>query len=165
MATFEVPILVDRSAVRPDFRPAHEKNVRALLVSPEWEVRRVIVRILEGIGIDMVTCSTTTAAEEALFNQPFDVVFCDEYLPDGSYADLLLPNRWESNPRVIVVTRVGEWDLYIDALSKGAFDVVRAPWHAADVEIAVLHALRDRAKERLAAGESGLDDLLTDNAA
>jgi DNA-binding NtrC family response regulator len=46
-------------------------------------------------------------------------------------------------PRVVVTTRTGEWDLYFEAVTKGAFDVIRSPWYAADVEMAVIRALRE----------------------
>ncbi len=76
--------------------------------------------------------------------QTVDVVFCDEQLPDGSYDDLIHSNHWDRRiPRIAVTARTGEWELYFEAVRKGAFDVIRSPWHACDVEMAVIRALRE----------------------
>jgi hypothetical protein len=57
--------------------------------------------------------------------QTVDVVFCDEQLPDGSYDDLIHSNHWDRRiPRIAVSTRTGEWELYFEAVRKGAFDVI-----------------------------------------
>lgn len=128
----------------PESMPILQRYVRALLVSPRLEVRKSLLQVLEAFSTDVVCCSTLGQAEEVLSRQTFEIVFCDESLPDGSYANLIHPNHFERRiPRVIVATRVGEWELYLDALRKGAFDVVRAPWHATDVEMTVIRALRD----------------------
>jgi DNA-binding NtrC family response regulator len=124
--------------------PILKRHVRALLVTPRMEVRKPLLQVLESLSTDVVCCSALSQAEEVLASQSFEVVFCDESLPDGSYSDLIHPNHFEHRiPRVIVATRVGEWELYLEALRKGAFDVVRSPWHATDVEMTVIRALRD----------------------
>jgi len=124
--------------------PMLQRYVRALLVSARLEVRRPLLQILESFSTDVVCCSTVAQAEEVLSGRVFEIVFCDEHLPDGSYADLIHPQHYEHRvPRVIVATRVGEWELYLEALRKGAFDVVRAPWYATDVEMTVIRALRE----------------------
>jgi DNA-binding NtrC family response regulator len=121
-----------------------KRQVRALLVSPRLEVREPLLRVLEALSADVVTCSTRAEAEEVLAQQWFEVVFCDEHLADGSYADLIHANHYDGKiPRVVVATRAGEWELYFEALRKGAFDVIRAPWYATDVEMTVIRALHD----------------------
>jgi DNA-binding NtrC family response regulator len=121
-----------------------QRHVRALVVSPNIEVRRALLRTLEALSTDVIACSTQTQAEEVLSRQTVDVVFCDERLPDRSYDELIHSNHRDHRiPRVVVTTRTGEWELYFEAVTKGAFDVIRSPWHAADVEMAVIRALRE----------------------
>ena len=121
-----------------------QRHVRALVVSPQLEVRRALVRVLEALSTDVISCSTQSQAEEVLSLQSVELVFCDEQLPDGSYANLIHPNHWDHKiPRVIVATRTGEWEFYFEALRKGAFDVIRCPWYATDVEMSVIRALRE----------------------
>jgi len=132
--------------------PVHEsamlqRHVRALVVSPNIEVRRALLRTLEALSTDAIACSTQTQAEEVLSRQTVDLVFCDEHLPDGSYDQLIHPNHWDRRiPRVVVATRTGEWDLYFEAVTKGAFDVIRSPWYASDVEMAVIRAQREESQ-------------------
>jgi DNA-binding NtrC family response regulator len=124
-----------------------QRHVRALVVSPNIEVRRALLRRLEALSTDVIVCSTRAQAQEVLSRQTVDVVFCDERLPDGSYDELIHSNHWDHRiPRVVVTTRTGEWDLYFEAVTKGAFDVIRSPWYAADVEMAVIRALRQEGR-------------------
>jgi DNA-binding NtrC family response regulator len=128
-----------------------QRTVHALVVSPRLEVRKPLVHVLESLAADVVTCSTLDQANEVLSHQSFEVVFCDEHLPDGSFADLIHADHYEHRiPRVIVATRVGEWEFYFEAMRKGAFDVVRCPWHATDVEMTVIRALHE--EEAVAGG-------------
>jgi DNA-binding NtrC family response regulator len=99
------------------------------------------MRTLDGLLTDVIVCSTETQAEEVLSKQTVDVVLCDEHLPDGLYDELIHANHWDhSIPRVVVTTRTGEWDLCFEAVTKGAFDVIRSPWYAADLEMGDIRA-------------------------
>jgi len=131
------------------FRREHDlstlqRHVRAMVVSPRLEVRKPLLQVLESLSTDVIACSSLAQASEVLSHRSFDVVFCDEHLQDGSYSDLIHADHFERRiPRVIVATRVGEWELYLEATRKGAFDVVRSPWHATDVEMSVIRALHE----------------------
>jgi DNA-binding NtrC family response regulator len=122
-----------------------QRNVRfGLIVSPQLEVCQVLIRTLDRLSTDVICCSTRTQAEEVLARQEVDLVFCDEYLPDGSYSDLIHSNHWNHKiPRVVVATRHGDWDLYFEAMRKGALDITRSPRHATDVEMILIRALRE----------------------
>jgi len=144
MSTFS-PIPTSSSLLRRvESAGTVERTVHALVVSPRLEVRKPLVNVLEAISADVVACSSLKQANEVLSHQSFEVVFCDEQLPDGSFADLIHSDHYEHRiPRVIVATRVGEWEFYFEAMRKGAFDVVRCPWHATDVEMTVIRALHE----------------------
>lgn len=121
------------------------QRIRALLVSPDMDVRRPVVRTLEALSVDVIVCSTRAQAEEVLSRQAVEIVFCDEHLPDGSYCDLIRSFGPDGEiPRVVLITRAGEWELYFEATSKGAFDVIRSPWYATDIELAVIRACREQ---------------------
>jgi DNA-binding NtrC family response regulator len=124
--------------------PTLQRHVRALVVSPELEVRKPLLRTLEELRVDTLVCSGRAQAEEVLSKQRVEIVFCDERLPDGCYSDLVHPNRSKQRvPRVVVTTRTGDWDLYFEALGKGAFDVIRCPCYATDVEMTIIRAVRE----------------------
>ena len=117
---------------------------RVLLLTPNLEVRQPLLRTLDRLSADTVTCSTRAQAEELLAKQEFELVFCDEHLSDGSYRDLIHPNNCPGRvPRIVVTTRTGEWDFYFKALGDGAFDIARSPWHSTDIEMILIRALRD----------------------
>jgi DNA-binding NtrC family response regulator len=83
------------------------------------EVRRSLLRTLEALSADVVVCVTRAQAEEVLSTQTVEIVFCDEHLPDGSYFDLIHPSHCDHRiPRVVVTTRIGEWELYFAEFSK-----------------------------------------------
>jgi DNA-binding NtrC family response regulator len=120
------------------------RQIRVLIVSPLIEVRRPLLRALEKLSTDVVVCSTRAQAEEVLSRRAVEVAFCDEHLADGAYQDLIHAEHFDHRiPRVVVTTRTGDWELYFAALAKGAFDVIRSPWHATDVEMVVIRALRE----------------------
>ena len=119
-------------------------QIRALVVSGDLEIRKPLLRTLESLKVDVVSCGRRLQAQEALSKSSFNVVFCDEHLPDGSYLDLIRGDDWGNKiPRVVVTTRNGDWDLYFQALAKGAFDVIRCPCYATDVEMMLIRVLRE----------------------
>lgn len=140
--------LATQTAMLPKSVPsnpdAQRAQARVVVVTPHFEVRQPLVRALEALSADVITCSTLTQVMEVLSKQPVDLVFCDEHLTEGSYSDLIHANLGEhKTPRVVVATGTGEWELYFDAVGKGAFDVVRSPWYSTDVEMIVIRAMRE----------------------
>ena len=86
------------------------------------------------------------SSAKSLGSQPADLIFCDELLPDGSYEDFLhLCSTGMGRPeaRVVVITRVGEWQDYLEATRRGAFDLIRCPLQSTDVELAIIRAMRE----------------------
>ena len=121
------------------------REFRVLLVSANLESRRAVSRILEELGVIVIPCSSLEQAEQALSLQRPHLVFCEERLPDGDYSNLLEMKSPEgTQPLVVVLTRNGEWELYMDATRRGAFDVIRSPWCPTDIELSVIRAAREK---------------------
>src|SRR5271168_3274632 len=96
-----------------------------LVVSANLESRRSLTKILEAVSVHVVPCSTLNQAEQVLSLQRPHLIFCDERLPDGDYSDLLeLKDPGRIPPPIVVLTRTGEWELYMEATRRGAFDVI-----------------------------------------
>ena len=56
------------------------------------------------------------------------MVFCDEYLSDGTYRDLLLSSRFGQNGAdFVLLLHKGEWEEYLTAMRLGILDVLRSP--------------------------------------
>jgi DNA-binding NtrC family response regulator len=94
---------------------------------------------------------------------PPHLVFTDTLLPDGTWVDVLVLAQKAPKPvNVIVVARVADFTLYVDALERGAFDLITAPslvsgvahvWRPAKENV----LSRRQAEQRLS---SGSDDEL-----
>jgi DNA-binding NtrC family response regulator len=133
---------------RPAPNPICNQYVRALVVSPELGNRKPLLRTLEALQVDIIVCTTRVQAEQILVTKRVDIVFCDGYLPDGRYSDLVLATSGSSTgPPVVVTTRTGDWDLYFAALDEGAFDVIRCPCYAQDVEMTIVRSLTEQSSQ------------------
>ncbi|HEX5806456.1 MAG TPA: response regulator [Macromonas sp.] len=78
---------------------------RLLLIEDDDTVRRFVLQAIEPLGLEVLACSQLEEARRALAVTPFDLVFTDLELPDGSCLDLvneLLSGRFLSVPRVVV---------------------------------------------------------------
>jgi DNA-binding NtrC family response regulator len=121
-----------------------QDEVTILVVSADLESRRTVNKIIEELSMQIFSCSTSKQAEQVLSVERPNLIFCDERLPDGSYLDLLQPKHsGRVPPPVVVLTRTGEWDLYVEATRRGAFDVLRSPWCPTDFELCVIRAVRE----------------------
>jgi DNA-binding NtrC family response regulator len=128
-----------------------QDQLTVLVVSANLESRRAVSRVLEALFVQVIPCSTLAQIEQVLSLQRPNLIFCDERLPDGDYADLLalkLPGRIP--PPIVVLTRNGEWELYMDATRRGAFDVIRSPWRPTDIELSLIRGVR-KEKYKIAA--------------
>jgi CheY-like chemotaxis protein len=121
-----------------------QDSLTVLVVSADLESRRSVTKTLEALSVHVIPCSTLTQAEQVLSFQRPHLIFCDERLPDGGYADLLeLKDPGRIPPPIVVLTRNGEWELYMDATRRGAFDVIRSPWCPTDIELSLIRGARE----------------------
>ena len=60
-----------------------------LVASSDMEERRSLIRVCEGMSMNVISCNGLSQVEEVLSRQAVGIVFCDENLSDGSYRDLL----------------------------------------------------------------------------
>ena len=91
----------------------HSVDGRVLLVEDDDQTRRLMSRLLAGVGIDVRCASTVKDAVVALASMPALVVL-DLKLPDGCGTEVLREIR-ESGMRckVAVVSGVAEPDLFV----------------------------------------------------
>jgi DNA-binding NtrC family response regulator len=115
-----------------------------LVACTDMSNRSALVHMLEGMSVNVFSCSTMNQISDVLSKQKVELVFCDENLSDGSFRDLLRAKQpWMGRPRIVVIFRVGEWAEYLEALQLGVFEVISTPVHSTDVELAVIRAIRD----------------------
>lgn len=70
-----------------------------------------------------------------LRSESLDLVFCDRQITDGSWTDVLRLTVLLSPPPALVLTSFhAGWDLWLEALDAGAFDLLGRPYDLKEVE-------------------------------
>jgi DNA-binding NtrC family response regulator len=124
---------------------------QVLIASSNVGDRGALASILARHGVDPICASTLGETHEILAREAVGLIFCDRWLSDGDYRDLLAQSRsLEPKVRVIVTSRLADWDEYLEAMNFGAFDVIAAPCRPKEVEWMLVQAKRD---ERSLSGE------------
>jgi DNA-binding NtrC family response regulator len=121
-----------------------ENEVDVLIVSSRIDNRRMLLRTLVGLPVNTFCVSTISQALEVLESHPQAVIFCEERVPDGDYRELLSSVlSMRAMNRFIVELCTGEWEEYLEALRLGAAEVLRCPLESPDIDIALVHAMRE----------------------
>jgi two-component system response regulator AtoC len=121
-----------------------EAAPQILIVSPELEHRRALNEILRKEGHETICASRVSECQEALQTQNVSLIFCDRRLSDGNYRDVVEASRAaRRHARVIVTSRLADWDEYLDALHNGAFDLIASPCQPTDVLWAIVQVRRE----------------------
>ena len=97
-------------------------------------------------GGNEVTCAHSLAAGQRLAaSEPFDVVFLDVMLPDGSGLDQLSNIRAvPSQPEIIILTGGGTPDGAEMAIASGAWDYIQKPFPLSVIKLHLMRALQYR---------------------
>jgi DNA-binding NtrC family response regulator len=99
-----------------------------LVVSSDDEIRRQLAESLGECGLASMFSSTVEESRIAVAERQVFVVVCNEWLPDGSYLDIVkLTARSCTRIPLIVISRIGDWPEYLRAICAGAFDYVAYP--------------------------------------
>ncbi len=121
-----------------------EATPQVLVVSSELEHRRALNEILRKEGHETICASRVSECREALQTQTISLIFCDRRLSDGNYRDVVAATRVaHQHARVIVTSRLADWDEYLDALHHGAFDLIASPCQPTDVLWSIVQARRE----------------------
>jgi DNA-binding NtrC family response regulator len=121
-----------------------ELPTQILVASSELENRRALADILEKEGYDTICVSKASECKEVLQARKVGLVFCDRRLSDGSYRDVVAAARAsQGKTRVVVTSRLADWNEYLEALHLGAFDLIASPCRPTDVLWAILQARRE----------------------
>ena len=117
------------------------KRAAILVISSDLKNCHALRDILNREGWKAICASTVGECEEVFASQNIDLVFCDRGLTDGTYRDILaITNSLGRNIRLVVTSRLADWDEYLEALHDGAFDLIALPCRPTDVLRALLQA-------------------------
>lgn len=99
-----------------------------LVISGDARIRGVLGEALLLCGVAPVLASSLDQAMQHIKAGKVDFAVCQDRLPDGRYKEvLLMQHAFGMDFPVIVVSRVGDWPEYFEALDLGAADFLAYP--------------------------------------
>jgi DNA-binding NtrC family response regulator len=115
-----------------------------VIASTDMEDRRAMCNVLVKQGLEPIAASTVRECAEIVARENVGLMFCARSLADGDYRDLLVAARHgKRKARIVLTTRVTDWNEYLEAMRLGTFDVISAPCRPTDMEWMIIQALRD----------------------
>ncbi len=141
MSTATATRSTTHTAVRPGAAPLAVEG-RILVVDDLLQVREAIAANLRALGCEVVALPSAIAALEQLQRESFDLVLTDLQMPgmDGLEFIRRIQER-QLGVQVIVITAYADVDSAVEAMRHGAFDYVRKPFSAEQLEQLVAAAL------------------------
>ena len=115
---------------------------RVLLASCRDECAQALASLLAQCGLEILPCSTVHELQAVLADQRIDLIFCATQLNDGSFREVLRALEFaESHLPVVVFSRVGEPEEYLEAMRLGAFDFLAPPYRYRELDWIVNNAV------------------------
>ena len=124
------------------------KIARILIIDDELDICRMLTALVKDLGHDAIFATTLKDGLKAAQSGPFDLVFLDVRMPDGSGLDILSEIReTPSNPEVIIMTGYGDPDGAELSIKNGAWDYIQKPTSPIKISLSLQKVLQYR-KER-----------------
>ena len=99
--------------------------IQILVIDDEDPIRNLLARMIELEGYKVWKASDCQSALKLLKAQPFDVVLCDVFLPDGNGGDFIREiKNHRPEAEVILLTAHGNIPDGVQAIKNGAFDYI-----------------------------------------
>lgn len=99
--------------------------IQILVIDDEDPIRNLLARMIELEGYKVWKASDCQSALKLLKAQPFDVVLCDVFLPDGNGVDFIREiKKHRLDAEVILLTAHGNIPDGVQAIKNGAFDYI-----------------------------------------
>ena len=120
-----------------------------LVVDDDELICDLLTEVVEGLGHHAKCAYTLAIALEEASSKPYDVVFLDINLPDGSGLDILSRIRQAiSAPEVIIITGLGDPDGAEIAIRNGAWDYIQKSSSIKEITLAFIRALQYREEKK-----------------
>ena len=115
---------------------------RLLVVDDEDLLRNSLLKLLTMEGYSVLSASDGNEALGLIKENKFQLVITDLKMPGMSGMELIEEVRKLSpDTKVIILTAHGEWNTYLEAMEKGAFEYLNKPINKDDLFAAVKRAL------------------------
>ena len=129
VADLEMAADVERGRVmKPETSTQEFASPYALVVFFSDEHRAALLKAIAQAGIVPLLCKSPEEAAEAMKNETVQVVVCEDLLPKEAVNAILKQAHNRTKPIPVVITsRTGEWEEYLNALRQGAFEYLVLP--------------------------------------
>jgi len=115
---------------------------QVLVANSDGARRDALAGILVQCGLRPLIANNMREVCALLAQHPVDAVFCEDCLPQGGFRQVLeLTKATRSRVPLVVCSRLGELDQYLEAMHLGAFDFIVAPFRRDEV-VFIINALR-----------------------
>ena len=126
-----------------------EKEWNVLVVSHRANAHDLLPDAFHALPVYAFVVGTNRQAREMLASLSFDMVFCEESTPDGSYRDLLnLVLARHRETRFITILSNDCGPEFLEITQSGAAAAIPGPLDRSDVGIILLHAMMEQNEPR-----------------
>jgi len=140
------------------------RDPRILVVDDQPEVRRLLTTVLEVRGRSSDAAGSVCEARALMRRTPYDILFLDVHLGDGS--GLQLAGQGADAPLAAVITGGPELELVVEALRRGAVDLIAKPFRVAELLESVDAIVAEwKARERVRETERVLGEVARERTA
>ena len=114
-----------------------------MVVSPNLEVQQAFAGVLALWGLAPIVAPSVREAEEIVNRHPVSLVFCSDEFPEDTGMDGFIrrASRPPNKVRIVVVSRLDDWEYFVGFLRRGAFDYVLYPLSEVEIARVVKNAL------------------------
>jgi two-component system NtrC family response regulator len=118
-----------------------------LIIDDDKLIREWIANVVAQLGHHPVSTHLLREGLSKVQSEPFDIVFVDVRLPDGSGLEIMPKIKAaRSSPEIIVITGLGDPDEAELAIQTGAWDYLEKPASFDAIKLPLLRALEYRAE-------------------
>jgi two-component system, NtrC family, response regulator len=122
---------------------------KVLIIDDDKLIRDWIAKVVTQLGHRSIHAQTLEEGLRRAQSEPFDIVFIDVRLPDGSGLEIIPKFKaTRSAPEIIVITGLGDPDEAELAIQSGAWDYLEKPASFEAIKLPMLRALEYRAERR-----------------
>lgn len=134
----------DQSGLLPEFRVGQPNDIsrrnslsvgRALILAADEIASATLPVLILQSGLQPISMCSVTKLRSCKLQSPISLLLCEERLPDGNFRDALgcLRQAGQRTP-MIVFSRTAEWENYLEAVRCGAYDCLRYPFRAGELQ-------------------------------
>lgn len=120
-----------------------ETTWQIMVASSELEDRRRITEVLMRLGLDPICVTSVAQCRELLTKEQIHLIFCERFLPDGDYSDIVAASQDSPSQPFVVLACHHNVSEYRKAITRGVFEVISEKCHPSEVEWMVIRTKRD----------------------